>query len=162
MPVNRHSSSQRLMQDQVSRAAVPLALFDRDMRYLAASERWHTDFGLEKGSLLGRSHYEVFPEVPERWRALHRRGMAGEELASDQDVFARESGALYWLRWSLRPWYDDTGAVGGILIWSESVSEPRTLDVAFASSREEAEQLFECEAIGIAIADGDGELSRAN
>jgi len=50
-----------------------LAMFDRDMRYLEASERWLEEFGLGKKEIFGLSHYEVFPEIGENWKAIHRR-----------------------------------------------------------------------------------------
>ena len=49
----------------VEHAPVALALFDTGMHYLAFSQRWLSAYGLEGRELLGRSHYEIFPEIPE-------------------------------------------------------------------------------------------------
>lgn len=48
-------------------APLGIAIFDRDMRYLAASAQFLTDQGLPGDMVMeGRLHYEVFPDIPER------------------------------------------------------------------------------------------------
>ncbi len=96
----------------IEQAPVSIAMFDRDMRYVAASARWRSDFGLDDVNLVGRSHYEVFPDIPERWKEAHRRALAGEILREEQDPFQRADGRSYWLRWEIRPWRDANGAIG--------------------------------------------------
>ena len=48
----------------VAHAPAAMAVFDREMRYLAVNDRWVKDYGLD-GSPVGRMHYDVFPEIPE-------------------------------------------------------------------------------------------------
>ncbi|MBE0596366.1 MAG: PAS domain-containing protein, partial [Desulfuromonadales bacterium] len=71
----------------IAHAPAALAMFDRQMCYLAVSRRWLDEFGLAGRELLGRSHYEIFPEIGENWRAAHRRGLAGEVVGSEEDRF---------------------------------------------------------------------------
>ena len=106
----------------IEHAPASLAMFDRDMRYISVSRRWLTDYEVA-GDILGRSHYDVFPEISERWKTLHQRGLAGEVLCVDEDQFVRENGTLQWLRWEIRPWHTPDGSVGGIVIFSEDISE---------------------------------------
>nr|WP_275976309.1 PAS domain-containing protein [Geothrix alkalitolerans] len=115
--------SQERLQMLIDHAPAALAMFDREMRYLAVSRRWLSDFHLGEQVILGRSHYEIFPEIPEAWREAHRRGLAGEVLHSDEDRFVRQDGTVYWRRWELRPWHAADGTVGGIVIFSEDITE---------------------------------------
>ena len=106
----------------VEQAPVAMAMFDRGMRYLAASGRWRDDFGLTR-DLVGKSHYDVLPDIPDRWKVIHSRALAGETIRDDEDKFDRLDGTTLWLRWEVRPWRDARGGVGGVLIFSEDISE---------------------------------------
>lgn len=87
----------------VENAPVALGMFDSEMRYLAASRRWVTDYQLQDQEIIGRCHYEVFPEISEQWKEIQRRGLAGEVLEADEEAFARMDGSVQWLRWIVQP-----------------------------------------------------------
>lgn len=118
-------ASEERLQLLIDHAPASLAMFDRDMRYLAVSQRWLDDFHIGRNELLGRSHYEVFPEIPESWKAVHKRGFAGETIRAEEDRFVRQDGSVQWLRWEVRPWMASEGVVGGIVIFSEDITPRR-------------------------------------
>src|SRR3954452_9648246 len=69
-----------------------IAMFDTDMRYLQVSDRFLTDYQLEGHDLIGKSHYEVFPDLPARWREAHCRILAGAVERCDEDSYAAADG----------------------------------------------------------------------
>jgi PAS domain S-box-containing protein len=100
-----------------------VAMFDRDMRYLIYSPRWLTDYKLGDQNLVGRSHYEVFPEIPERWKEVHRRCLAGAVEVHDDDSFVRTNGSTELLRWECRPWRNARNEIGGIIMFTEVITD---------------------------------------
>ena len=111
----------------IDQAPVAVAMFDRGMRYIAASSRWLRDYRID-APVLGHSHYEVFPEIPERWKEIHRRALAGETVTEDEDRFDRADGAVQWLAWTAQPWIEPNGAIGGIIICSEDITARKKAD----------------------------------
>ena len=123
----------------IEHAPAALAMFDRDMRYLFVSQRWRKTYGLGDRPLLGRLHYEVFPEIRAEWKALHQRALAGEVLRSDEDRFVRADGSVQWMRWELRPWLRPDGSVGGIVTFTEDITEQHTNREELGHYREQLE-----------------------
>lgn len=106
----------------IRHAPAAIAMLDTRMRYVAVSRRWLTDYDLAERDLIGRSHYEIFPEIEGRWRTIHEKCLAGDHASAAEDQFQRADGSVVWLRWEIHPWYDIDGSVGGIVMFTEVIT----------------------------------------
>lgn len=122
------SQSEEYLRILIDSAPAALALFDRQMRYLGASAGWRRAYKLGDRPLIGECHYDVFPQLTER-KAIHERALAGEVVAHPGELLEID-GAVQWVRWETRPWHDRTGAIGGIVIFAEDVTEQFILEAA--------------------------------
>ena len=141
---------------------VAVAMFDRDMRYLVASRSWLEDFQLGRESIVGRSHYDIFPDLPPRWRLVHERCLAGAIEKCDEDAFPRADGRTDWIRWEVRPWRLADGTIGGLIIFSENITDRKHAQEAVRKSEERYRALFDYAPDGILIADRDSYQLDAN
>lgn len=96
-----------------------VAVLDRDLHFVYVSERFLKDYAVSYSSVIGMHHYEVFPDIPQRWRDVHQRALSGETVYSDSDTFQRADGTVDYTRWECRPWYAPDGTVGGIILYTE-------------------------------------------
>ncbi len=119
----------------VGEAPTSVAMFDPDMRYLAYSRLWLAAFGRGHQDLLGRDHYEIHPDQPEGWRAVHQRALAGESVRSDEELWRQADGREVWVRWAVVPWHDESGGVGGIVIAAEDISERKRTEKELSQSQ---------------------------
>jgi PAS domain S-box-containing protein len=113
----------------LERVPAAVAMFDTEMRYLACSQRFRTDFGIGEQEIVGCSHYELFPEIPPRWKEIHERCLAGAVERCDEDPFPRADGRVDWVRWEMQPWYSGAGRVGGLLLFAEVITERKAAEL---------------------------------
>lgn len=127
---------ERVMRLFVEHSPAAIAMFDREMKYIVASRRYLADYELGEQNLDGRSHYEIFPEMPERWKEIHMRCLAGEIEKAEEDPFPRADGRLDWVRWEIRPWYEADGGIGGVILFSEVITQRKRAEDELRLSRD--------------------------
>ena len=116
---------------------ITIALFDRNMCYLAASRSWIVEHRLVDKDLRGQTIYDFFNVMPEQWRDVHRRCLAGASEGCPKDRFMFEDGTFMWTHWEVRPWRDSTGEIGGIVIWSEVINDRVKAEDALVEKQQE-------------------------
>ena len=136
----------------VEHSPASIAMFDRNMKYIITSSRFLTDYEIGQQNIIGRSHYEIFPEIPERWKEIHKRCLAGETIRDPEDSFPRANGKLDWIRWEICPWYEHNNEIGGIILFSEVISERKNIIEALRKSEEQYRQLADSAPIPVAVA----------
>ena len=119
----RHA--ERLLHMFAKHTPAAVAMLDNELKYLLVSDRWVQYYGLKESNLIGRSHYEVFPEVLNmpHWLEIHQRCLHGETIKSEEDRFERSDGSVEWLRWEVIPWFDRWGVQGGMILMTEVITE---------------------------------------
>jgi PAS domain S-box-containing protein len=133
------------------------------MRFLAVSRRFVVDHRLpQDAQLIGRLVYEIFPQIPQRWRYVHARVLAGEALSQDEDQFTHQDGSTDWVSWSMAPWRRADGNIGGALLFAELKTEQVEARRALADSEARFRATFENAAVGMALVGTDGSIRRAN
>lgn len=154
--------SEELLQIFVRNVPAAVAMLDREMRYLQVSERWASDYSLGTDEILGRSHYDVFPDLPERWKEIHRRCLAGETLRGDEDRWERAHGNITWLHWEIRPWGEADGRPKGVLVFTEDITASKRMETTLRESEETIRTLLDTAAQAILAVDSRGAVVLAN
>jgi PAS domain S-box-containing protein len=155
-------ASEGLLRQFIKHTPAAVAMFDNELRYLQTSDRWLTDYHLVGEDLVGRSHYDVFPDMPERWRAVHRRALGGAVERCAEDPFVRDDGRVDWLEWEVRPWYAANGSIGGVIMFTQVITERKRIAEALRASEERIQSAMMHSPIGMAIVAPDGRFLEVN
>ena len=126
-----------LMDYIISNARSAIAVYDKDLKYMYGSKRYLKDYKVKNQNIAGKHHYEIFPDIPDKWKEVHKRVLAGEVITAEDDPYYREDGLVNWTRWECRPWYEYDGSIGGIVIYNEVIDERRKIEAALLKSQQQ-------------------------
>ncbi len=133
----------------VKHTPAAIAMFDNEMKYVIASDRWYQEYGLSGRQIIGENYYDVIPQtknMPE-WVAAHQRCLGGAIEVKEEEPFPAADGAMGWLKWEIHPWMKDDGSVGGLIMFTEVITEKiaareglKKLNKQLLASNQELEQ----------------------
>jgi len=107
----------------VKNAPADIVMFDRDLRYLQASQRWLEHKNLTEVAIIGHSFAEIFPEAPAKWAKICKRSLEGHVEQKNEEYFELPWGGFQWLKWEVLPWHDAQGEIGGVMMLTEDITE---------------------------------------
>jgi PAS domain S-box-containing protein len=105
------------------------AMLDRNFTYLMTSQQWFSELGLHDQTVIGRSHDEIFPQSQKLQESLLACLTIATELTVEES-FQRTNGSLGWRQWNLRPWREETGEIGGIILITEDITRRKQAEEA--------------------------------
>ncbi|HIH03247.1 MAG TPA: PAS domain S-box protein, partial [Methanoregulaceae archaeon] len=158
----RLAQSHGLLRYVIEHMRSAVAVHDRDMRYVHVSQKYLEEYHVKDRDIIGRHHYEVFPDLPQKWRDAHKRALAGECLSGNDDPYLREDGTTYWTQWECRPWYEPDGSIGGIIVYTEVVNERKRERETLKEEATRRRLLIEQSHDGIVVLDENGKVYEAN
>lgn len=120
-----------------NRSAV--AVHDKDLNYMYVSRKYLETYKVKEKDIIGKHHYEVFPDLPQKWRDVHQRSLKGEIIKGERDPYFRADGSVTWTRWECRPWYKVDESIGGIIVYTEVINEQIEKEQEIIKAKEEAE-----------------------
>lgn len=131
-----------MMRQLISNDPHPIAVLDGNLYVLAISKSFLSDYNNKEQNPVGKHFYDLFPEIPTRWREVHQKGLRGIIQTNEDDYFERPDGSITYNRWECRPWYHLKGDIGGIILYSDVTTERRKAEKALKESEEKYRYIF--------------------
>ena len=145
---NNSESLEKYHKIIIEQTPTAIAMLDKNMIYLAVSQRWLKDYKLEEQEVIGRSHYDVFPEISDDWKEHHKKCLQGAVDTCDEAKFERADGSTQWIYWDVRPWYTSKGDIGGLLMHTGDITNQKENELENERVKEILEKTNEIARIG--------------
>jgi diguanylate cyclase (GGDEF)-like protein/PAS domain S-box-containing protein len=139
-----------LLQYVIGHGNQGIAVHDKNLNYVYVSDKYCDMYKVDK-NIIGKHHYEVFPDLPQKWRDVHQRTLKGETIKGDRDVFERADGSIEYTRWLSQPWYDQNEEIAGIIIYTEIINELVNTEAELKKTIEQLQRVMDNLTIGIAV-----------
>ncbi|MFX0546751.1 ATP-binding protein [Roseovarius sp. S1116L3] len=142
----------------ISDAPVALAMFDRDMRYVAGSKLW-----VDRHGPKGPDTQQGRPlRLPKWLRDAHQRAVGGEEVSCDEEAITHEGGCPTWERWRVRPVAGANGDIVGSAVFFEDISAQKAAEARCKDSETRLRLMIDAVGVGLVERDletGEGAAS---
>ena len=135
---------QHLINTFIQHVPCAIAILDRELNYLAVSDSWIVEHRLNSSNLIGSNYYETLPEIPQSWRQDYEDCLTGKiECLNREEVFlVRQDGSIDWLHWQLFPWHDLDEQIGGLVVFTETITEQKLLQQKIQSTEGQMRAVF--------------------
>ncbi|MGM9478150.1 PAS domain S-box protein [Pedobacter sp. GSP4] len=107
----------------IENAPASVAMVDNDMKFLIASRTWIKAYTKIEGSIKGMSYYDLFPDLSQARKDVHKEVLKGRTVKKDEDVYIDpEDKGSHHIAWEMTPWYHSDTAIGGMMIFTHDIS----------------------------------------
>ncbi len=141
--IEKLKRSEENFKQMIRNMPISVAMFDREMRYLAVSDQWLEKTKRTEEELIGKNHNDLVPNILERWKKINEDCINGSSASADEDIFIVPSGERRWIRWKMQPWFNSEGEIGGAVLFVESIHERKEAEERLKASEETFRQLAE-------------------
>ncbi len=147
-----------LMKFVISNTKSSVSVYDTEMNYIYVSDRYYDDFHLTDKNIIGRNHYDIFPDLPQFLKDIHKRALNGETISGEDDPLVHIDGSIDWSNWTCIPWYKSDSSIGGIIIYIEVITERKKAEEKISLLA----QIVNIAPGGIFVHDFEGQIIYAN
>lgn len=133
-------SERTVLKAFVFSAPAAIAMLNEKLEYLAVSDQWIKEYKLENIQVLGNNYGIISPELKHHWDSKLQLCLSGVIDKSEGERIKLEGREEQWLKWEVRPWVKTDGIVGGIIMFTEDITERKKQAEELANARDIAEQ----------------------
>ncbi len=131
-------AEKNLLKTMIFSSPAAIAMFNKNLRYLAFSEKWDEDREVNE-QVIGLKEGSKTAEQTELFESIKERILQGEVIGKENDLVISSDGEERWIKWVATPWNNTTdGSIGGIIVYTDDVTRIVNHEAELQKAKEEA------------------------
>lgn len=118
--------SEQQLKSMIESLPVPVAMFDKELRFLAFSSRWAKEWKMLGEAKEGEG---ISVKLNSRWLDFINRALEGEVLTREEDIVKTPDQGEIWLRWTIQPWRNINQGIGGLVVMAENITSRKDTEM---------------------------------
>ena len=134
------TQKEAMMQSFATDVPIPLAMFDKDLNYVAVSSRWREEFNMNDMDLIGHHLFAISPDVPEERKEIYRNALLGKSY-NEEDFMLKVEGKeeIQYYDLKVGPWYLTKDEVGGAVISIQNITNAVKINEELKNAKKAAD-----------------------
>ena len=125
--------SQQQLEAMIRSLPTPVAMFDKEFKFIAFSSRWEQEWS-QFGEIKVGEGMKQNSSSYASWVETMKKALAGETLSKDEEYVQMAPDVHLWLRWIVQPWKHSNDEIGGIIIMAENITHRKEAEMRIAQS----------------------------
>ncbi|MDL5512970.1 PAS domain-containing protein [Arenibacter sp. M-2] len=118
----------------IEEAPIAIATLDTNLCFINCSNSWQQEFVSQDKEIFGKSFFEIVPNTPPAFRKVLENSFSIEDSIVEEQKHIMPDGSNHWYQWSIKPWKDLDGTIGGLIITSTNITKvKRAKDLLIAA-----------------------------
>lgn len=129
-----------IMQSFATDVPVPLAMFDKDLNYVAVSNKWKEEFSMNNVDLIGNNLFTISPDIPKERKEIYDNALLGKTyINSDYTLKVEGKEEIQHYDLKVGPWYLTKDEVGGVIISIQNITNAAKINEELKNAKETAD-----------------------
>lgn len=129
-----------MLQSFISDVPVAVAMFDKDLKFLAVSQCWLEEFSIEASDIIGKTIFETSPSIPEYRIRIYMDALQGKSFKAEELLLpVPNKEVLQRYNMEVSPWYLSEDEIGGMIVSAQNVTERVKTTLELKNAKEMAD-----------------------
>jgi len=106
----------------IEQLPVASAIIDMNFSFIAASPMWLAVFKIMGAAINGKRISQILPGLGKDFAKTLKSSLKANETHIEETLVALPDGSSSWIRFDIKPWYQNAKFIGGLIIFATDVT----------------------------------------